>query len=75
MTTFQIFDTHPFAVGMAAGVILTFCTLLFSAVFLHLLGSMKERARESARTQTQLKPEPHPILPKVVHSPDSRSVS
>jgi hypothetical protein len=37
MTLFQIMDTHPFASGLAVGMILTFGTMLLSAGFVGLL--------------------------------------
>jgi hypothetical protein len=37
MTLFQIMDTHPFAAGMAVGMMLTFVTMLLSSGFVQIL--------------------------------------
>src|SRR4029077_1305313 len=79
MTPLQILDTHPFAAGMAAGVALTFFTLMLCAVFLYSLEKTKAMARESARAASNhsnpLRQTTHGVLSQSAASPDSCSVS
>jgi hypothetical protein len=79
MPLLQILDTHPFAAGMAAGVMLTFSTLMLCALFLYSLEKIKTTARERARVPSNhsnhLRQTTHPVLSQTASSPDSRSVS
>jgi hypothetical protein len=77
MTVFQILDTHPFAAGMAAGVVLTFSTLMLCAVFLYSLEKIKGLAREGVRAASSHsnRQTAHPVLSKAAASPDSSSAS
>ena len=49
MPIIEIIHTHPFAAGLTAGVLLTFCSLVICAMFLHSLEKIKAIARESAK--------------------------
>jgi hypothetical protein len=48
MTLFQIMDTHPFASGLAVGMMLTFGTMLLSAGFVRLLVKARNAPRSVA---------------------------
>ena len=49
MSVIEIIHTHPFAAGIAGGVVLTFCCFVLCAVFLYSLEKTKALARESAK--------------------------
>jgi hypothetical protein len=52
MTVIEIVHTHPFAAGVAVGMLLTFCSLALCALFLYSLEKMKAMARESAKAMS-----------------------
>jgi hypothetical protein len=53
MTLVEIVHTHPFATGVAVGVLLTFCCLVLCAVFLYSLEKVRATARERAKSTSR----------------------
>jgi hypothetical protein len=63
MTLFQIMDTHPFASGLAIGMMLTFGTMMMCAGFLKLLLQARNSAPSLALPQVSSNQTVNPIPP------------
>ena len=50
MPVIEIIHTHPFAAGVAVGVLMTFCSLILCMVFLYSLEKVRTMAGESAKS-------------------------
>jgi hypothetical protein len=63
MTLFQIMDTHPFASGLAIGMMVTFGAILISAWFVKLLLRLRNNPGLATPTAApKEKPLPYPQL-------------
>jgi hypothetical protein len=73
MTLFQIMDTHPFAAGLAIGVLLTFGLLVVCAGLLTLLLGAGNRATAVAPANGSSNEKAHAIPSIAVNAPGSNS--
>jgi hypothetical protein len=71
MTLFQIMDTHPFASGLAVGMMLTFATMMMCAGLLKLLLRANNSAPSLALPQVSSNQTVSPIPPIGVSSASS----
>jgi len=74
MTVIEIVHTHPFAAGIAVGIILAFGSLVLCTAFLFSLEKMKAISRDNAKAESENPG--HPLFSESsVGSPDSSSVT
>jgi hypothetical protein len=75
MTLFQIIDTHPFASGLAVGMMLTFGTMLLSALFVRLLIKARNTPGSVALSNEASNHSNHTTRAISAAAPDSSSIA